>query len=353
MIFLSGPRQVGKTTVARKIVSAEAYLNWDIPEHRQRILKGEFPAEQKFWALDEIHKYSRWRNMLKGLYDKHHGSTEILVTGSAKLDFYRRGGDSLQGRYFSHRLHPLTWKEISGSSQSDWEHLFHFGGFPEPFYKGKESFYKRWSREYRSRLIQEDLVSLEKLSDLGKLEQLALILPERVASPLSMASLARDLEISPKTAANWVDVFERLYSIFLVSSYQRKTIRSVKKEKKHYHWDWGVVDSNPQRLENLIASHLFKYVHYLQDTEGKEIQLYYFRDSDGREVDFIVADLKKPILAIEVKWGDEDIHKPLLYFKRKFPEVEAWQVHAAGKKDYIHSEGIRVAPAWKLLDKLV
>lgn len=352
MVFLSGPRQVGKTTIAKQIVPNQAYLNWDIPEHREQILKGIFPSNQPFWALDEIHKYSKWRNTLKGLYDKFHGSTEILVTGSAKLDFYKRGGDSLQGRYFSHRLHPLSWKEIGAKASSDWDQLFEMGGFPEPFFKGSSTYQKRWRREYRTRLIQEEIVSLEKLNDLGKLEQLVLFLPERVGSPLSLASIARDIEVSPKTVGSWVQILERLYSIFLVPPFHKKSVRSVKKEKKHYHWDWATVDHPPARLENLVASHLLKYTHFLQDTQGEDINLYYYRDTDGREVDFVLADHKKAFFAVEVKWADEDVHKPLRYFKNKFPEVEAWQIHL-GVKDYITQEGIRVAPVTTLLERFV
>lgn len=353
MVFVSGPRQVGKTTLSKSLVSKSAYLNWDIAEDREKILKGEFPANEKFWALDEIHKYTSWRNLLKGLFDKHHGTTEILVTGSARLDYYRRGGDSLQGRYFSHRLHPLTWKEISGESKKDFETLLELGGFPEPFYKGSHSFAKRWTREYRTRLIREDLVSLEKISDLGKIEQLSLLLPEKMGSPLSQAGLARDIGVSPKTAMSWLHALERLYSVFFISAYQSNTIRSVRKEKKHYHWDWSLIESRPHRLENMVASHLLKYLHFYQDTEGEDWELYYFRDTDGREVDFVLADKKKPIFAVEVKWKEDDIHKPLLYFKKKFPEVEAWQVHIEGKRDYISTDGIRVAPVWEFLKKLV
>lgn len=353
MVFLSGPRQVGKTTLAKKIVPLSAYLNWDIPEHREQILKGIYPSEEPIWALDEIHKFSKWRNTLKGLYDKFHGTTEILITGSARLDFYRRGGDSLQGRYLSHRLHPLSWREIQGQTPSDWKHLFTMGGFPEPFFKGSETYQRRWRRNYRTRLIQEEVNSLERVNDLSKLEQLALFLPQRVGSPLSIASLSRDLETSPKTTTHWIQILERLFSLFLVSSYHTKSLRSVKKEKKHYHWDWTQVESPPARLENLVASHLWKYVHFLQDAEGLDTQLYYYKDTEGREVDFVVADPQKPMLMIEVKWSDEEISKPLKYLHTKFPEAEAWQVHATGTKDYVSAEGIRVSPVIKLLDRLL
>ena len=352
MVFLAGPRQVGKTTLARRIVPQQAYLNWDIDRHRERILKKEWPLGEKIWALDEIHKFSKWRNLLKGLYDEHHGTSEILVTGSARLDFYRRGGDSLQGRYFFHRLHPFSFQEI-GSSLSDLKSLLRLGGFPEPLFKGSENFYSRWARSYRTRLIREDLLSLEKIQDIGSLEALALLLPERVGSPLSIASLSRDIQVSPKTAAHWVEILERMYSVFLIPPLQKKTVRSVRKEKKHYHLDWALVPQLPQRAENLVASHLLKWVHYQQDVEGRDVDLFYFRDTDGREVDFIVTEKNQPVWAIEVKWNDMEVHKPLVYFKRKFPHVEAMQLHFEGKKEYLSADGIKVMPVIKLLKQLV
>lgn len=352
MVLLAGPRQVGKTTLAKQIPNSY-YMNWDIAEDREKILRREWPSGSKIWILDEIHKYRNWRSLLKGLYDQFHGESEILVTGSARLDAYRRGGDSLQGRYFFHRLHPFSWKELGGKNKKDIESLFEFGGFPEPLLKQNKSFHKRWLRDYRTRLIQEDIVTLENIQDLGNLELLSLLLPERVGSPLSYASLSRDIQVSPKTVLNWVQVLERLYSIFLVPSYQRKTIRSVKKEKKHYHWDWSLVENEAARFENLVASHLLKWVHCQQDWEGEDINLYFFRDTDGREVDFVVADRKKPLLAVEVKLGDEEIHKPLKYFLNKFPETECWQVHMHGKKNYQSHEAIRIAHVTDLLSRLV
>jgi predicted AAA+ superfamily ATPase len=351
MVLLSGPRQVGKTTLAKQIPNS-FYMNWDIPEDREKILRREWPVGKKIWILDEIHKFRNWRSLLKGLYDKYHGETEILVTGSARLDAYRRGGDSLQGRYFFHRLHPFSWNELGLKNKKEITDLLEFGGFPEPLFKQNKQFHKRWLRDYRTRLIQEDLVSLEKIQDLGNLELLSLLLPARVGSPLSYASLSRDIQISPKTALNWVNVLERLYSIFLISSYQKKTIRSVKKEKKHYHWDWSLVESPSARLENLVASHLLKWVHKLQDQEGDDIDLYFFRDTDGREVDFVVANRKKPVIAVEVKLADEEIHKPLKYFLNKFPNTECWQVHLNGNKSYQSQEGIRVGHVVELLARL-
>jgi hypothetical protein len=94
MVFVAGPRQVGKTTLARRILGRRAgYLNWDADADREAILRGQLPASD-FWVFDEIHKYRLWRRLLKGLYDTKRSGQRILVTGSARLDYYRHGGDS-------------------------------------------------------------------------------------------------------------------------------------------------------------------------------------------------------------------------------------------------------------------
>ncbi|HCU24276.1 MAG TPA: AAA family ATPase [Deltaproteobacteria bacterium] len=354
MVFVGGPRQVGKTTLAKALLgkNQKGYFNWDDPHHREQILKRELP-EVPLWVFDEIHKYRGWRNYLKGLYDVQGAEHEILVTGSARLDYYRRGGDSLQGRYHYLRLHPLSVAELKITSQSDFENLLTLGGFPEPYFQGSAIEAKRWSREYRQRLIQENLIGLEQVQDLGNLELLMLRLPELVGSPLSVNALREDLQVSHKAVSNWLDILERLYAIFRLSPFGSPKIRGVKKEQKHYHYDWSLVEDTAFRFENLVAEHLLKWVHYRQDTRGEEIELVYFRDIDGREVDFVVTQKKRPLWAIECKSNDTELHRGLKYFKERFPACEAWQLTAAGKKDYVSGEGIRVCPARIFLERLV
>jgi len=353
MVFVAGPRQVGKTTLAKSLIqSEEGYLNWDIAEHRELILKRELPASD-FLIFDEIHKYRSWRNYLKGLYDKNQGKIKILVTGSARLDFYKFGGDSLQGRYHFLRLHPLSCAELKIKTQGHLMDLLTLSGFPEPFFDKSEVEAKRWSREYRNRLIMEEINSLENVIDLGNMELLSLRLPELVGSPLSINSLRSDLQVSHKTVAHWLNILERLYSIIRIKPFGSPLLRAVKKEQKHYHYDWSLVQDQSKRFENLIAMHLLKWVHYEQDTKGHDIELKYFRDVDGREVDFIITDNFKPIILIEVKWSDADISKGLKYLKKRFPEAEAFQLSAIGKKDYLNTEGIRVQPALRFLNRLV
>ena len=357
MVFVGGPRQVGKTTLAKQFVSKSdknnlGYLNWDISIHREFILKQELP-NAPLWIFDEIHKYRDWRNYLKGVYDQHGNNHQILVTGSAQLDCYRRGGDSLQGRYHYLRLYPLTVAELKLENIKDLEDLLALSGFPEPFFMGDFTESKRWSTEYRHRLIEEDLIKLEQVRDLGSLELLMMRLPALVGSPLSINSLREDLNVSHNTISNWLDIFTRLYAIFRIPPFGVEKLRAVKKEQKHYHFDWSLIESEGAKFENLVAVHLLKWVHFEQDTKARDLELRYFRDVDGREVDFVVTEKNKPIMAIECKWSDDDISKGLKYFKNHFPECEAWQISMFGKKDYISKEGIYVSQALKLLKHLI
>jgi len=354
MVFIGGPRQVGKTTLAKHFLppSTLGYLNWDIPSDREAILKYELP-DSPIWIFDEIHKYTHWRNFLKGIYDQYAKKKEILVTGSARLDYYRRGGDSLQGRYHFLRLNPLSIAELKIKDLKNALQLLNLGGFPEPFFTNEIIEAKRWSREYRQRLIQEDLIKLEHVKDLGTLELLMMRLPSLVGSPLSIKALSEDLQVSHATVSNWLNIFERLYAIFRTPPFGAPKLRAVKKEQKHYHYDWTLIDNLSIRFENMVAIHLLKWVQFEEDTKARDLELRYFRDIDGREVDFIITEKMKPIMAIECKWDDTDIHKGLKYFKAHFPHCHCWQISMVGKKNYISKNEIRVCNALKLLSTLV
>jgi predicted AAA+ superfamily ATPase len=359
MVFLAGPRQSGKTTIAKKLLKdfrqdiEKRYLNWDSTEDREKILKGRFPAGEGMLVLDEIHKYSRWRQTVKGLYDKRGDHLQIMVTGSAKLDHYRHGGDSLQGRYHFHRLHPLTFAEIGGTAVSDLEDLLTFGGFPEPFFLASDKETKRWSREYRTRLVTEELQDLEKVKDIALVQQLVLRLPDLVGSPLSLNSLREDLQVAHQTVSRWVQILENLYMIFRIYPFGSPSIRAVKKEAKHYHLDWTVVGDPGARFENLVACHLLKWCHYLQDTEGRDIELRYFRDIDRREVDFVIMEDGKALQFIECKASRRSSGRSLKYLKARFPQAEALQIDLTGKDDVLTKDTIRILPATKLLGQLV
>jgi len=353
MVFVAGPRQVGKTTMARAILgNRRGYLNWDVAADREAILRRQLPPSP-LWVFDEIHKYRSWRNLLKGLYDSKPRRQEILVTGSAKLEFYRFGGDSLQGRYFPFRMHPLSVAEVGIAGPSELLDMLALGGFPEPFFSGSQRHARRWSREYRTLLIREEVTSLENVLDLGNLELLALRLPELVGSPLSINALREDLQLSHQVVDRWIRILERLYAIFRIPPFGAPRIRAVKKEQKHYHFDWTVVANDAVRFENMVAAHLLKWTHFEQDAEGHDVELRYFRDVDGREVDFVIVEGKTPRRLVECKWADDEVSRGLKYLKVRFPDAEAWQISATGQRDYVTPEGIRVCPALPFLKNLI
>lgn len=352
MVFLAGPRQVGKTTLARSLPGAtDGYLNWDIDIDRERILRRELPPAD-LWVFDEIHKYRRWRGFLKGLWDARRERQKLLVTGSGRLELFGFGGDSLQGRYHLLRLHPLSVAEAGVSDAEGLADLLRLGGFPEPWLGGSEVEARRWSRQYRTRVLEEDVTALTGIRDLGRLEEMMLRLPDLVGSPLSINALREDLEVAHRTASNWLDTLERLFAIFRLAPFGAPRIRAVKQERKHYHFDWSVVREPAARFENLVACHLLKWVHFQQDTEGCGVELRYFRDVDGREVDFVVTENRAPTLLVECKLADRAIDRGLRYLSRRFPDARAIQLALDGRRDFVTPEGVRAMPAIDFLRTL-
>jgi predicted AAA+ superfamily ATPase len=347
MVFLGGPRQVGKTTFAKKLLKdfngkEAGYVSWDDPKDRPKLLRGEIPGDVDLVVLDEVHKYRGWRNLIKGIYDKNKDKVRFLVTGSARLDYYRRGGDSLQGRYFFCRLHPYSLNELQNitsegqtadSTEDTVSKLFRFGGFPEPLFSEDERFHRRWNRERLKRVIQEDLIGLEDVEDISNLELLMGALPDRVASPLSMRSLGEDLQVSPTTIKRWLKILENLFYIFRIAPFGSPKIRAVKKEQKCYLWDWSTIELPGPRFENMVALQLLKYCHYIEDTEGYDMELRYIRDTDKREVDFVVIKDKKPLFAVEAKLKDENLSPHIKYFAERTSIPEFFQVHL-GKENF-------------------
>jgi hypothetical protein len=359
MVFIGGPRQTGKTWLAKKILarsgqdSKSRYMNWDSPEDREHIMKGLFPACPGLLVLDEIHKYKNWRQTLKGLYDKRGDELSILITGSARIDHYRRGGDSLQGRYHFYHLFPLTLHELKTPGRSTLQDLLQYGGFPEPFLMASEKESRRWSREYRFRLVRDDLRDLERVQDIDSIEKLTLRLPDLVGSPLSVNGLREDLQVSHQSVSRWLVMLENLYMIFRIYPFGAPRIRAVKKEAKHYHYDWSVVQEEGKRFENLIACHLLKWCFYMQETEGFDMELRYFRDIDRREVDFVVLQDRRPLFFIECKKSGREVNPALRYLKQRFPGVRAIQITLNETADVLTRDDIRLCPAHLFLNELV
>lgn len=377
MVLLAGPRQCGKTTLAKNLLKdlEGKYYNWDSDQHRKLILANNIDHNSKLWVFDELHKYKYWRNWLKGNFDLYGQEHPILVTGSAKLDYYNRGGDSLQGRYFLHRLHPFTLSEILGINISDnfeeipllanchrsctksaVQDLLSFGGFPEPFFSASQKEAQRWRLAYGSRLVREDIRDLELIREIDKMELLYDHLPLTVGSVLSINSLREDLQVNHFSVKRWIEIFEKNYACFRIPPFGPSKLKAVKKEQKLYFWDWALVKNESARLENMVAFHLLRFVHWALDTQGEKYELRYFRNTVGHEVDFILLKNKKPWMAIEVKLSAGELDSNLKYLLERVKIPYAFQVHLNGDMfrslPDINGSKIKILPVDKLLINL-
>jgi predicted AAA+ superfamily ATPase len=370
MVFVGGPRQVGKTTLAMELVGHHfhnpAYFNWDKMSDRRMILASAWPGGADLIVLDEVHKFKKWKSLLKGEFDTLKGKYKFLVTGSARMDIFRKGSDSLMGRYHYFLLHPFSLAEIYGqnsenqpftelaigSAQPGLDELMKFGGFPEPFFRQDERALRRWHNERNERLFREDIRDVENIRDLNGMKVLSDMLPSRVGSLLSVNALREDLDISHRTASHWLDILETFHYHFRIYPYTQKSYRSIKKAPKLYLWDWSEVKNEAERFENLIASHLIKFVSWLHDREGHRAKLYYLRDADQREVDFLVTVDEKPWFAVEVKTQNESASSYVTYFKEKLKIPFAYQVIKKKGVDTLFG-AVRVISADKFLGGLI
>ncbi|MCX6129623.1 MAG: AAA family ATPase [Proteobacteria bacterium] len=327
-VFIAGPRQVGKTTLAKAwLGEAGSYLNWDIAEDRALLMSKSLKTElaNGRYAFDEIHKYPRWKSLIKGIYDARHGDISAVVTGSARLDIYQRDGDSLLGRYELLHLHPFSVGEIHhgkipappkdwyavGQGNDEvlkiWHQLESVSGFPEPFSRNDALQYNRWSMRRRDLLIREDVRDLTQIRNLALLEHMARLLPSRVGSPFSLNNLRQDLEVAHDTARSWLETLIHLYYCYPLRPFATKAGRSLTKEPKLYMWDWASVEDPAARFENMVASHLRKSVDAWRDLGHGEYDLCYWRDQQKRELDFILTLNRKPLALFECKLSDGDI----------------------------------------------
>lgn len=348
MAFIAGPRQVGKTTMSRHIgeeYKGFEYFNWDDKGFRKKwtldpatVVSPNFVGKDFVLIFDEIHKAKLWKRDIKGFYDNFKTQFKILVTGSAKLNVFQKGGDSLLGRYFLFRLHPLSVAELlnrespspeiclntifaqpdtNSQAQEFFEKLLKFGGFPEPFFEGSERFLNLWHQGRTEKIIREDLRDLSRIPELSQIEMLAALLPEKVGSTLSVENLRKDLEVSFNTVKRWLGLLEKLYYFYTVRPYSKSIVRSIRKEPKVFMWDWSEVESASARLENIIASHLLKACDFWTDTGYGIHELYYLRNKQKEEVDFLMTHKSKPFLSVEVKLSEEEIDKNFLTFCRQ------------------------------------
>lgn len=362
MIFLSGPRQVGKTTFAQMWLDSTdtegTYFNWDDPsvmvEYRRNpiylknFIEDRFENEPIPVVFDEIHKHREWRNILKGLYDTTKDRMQLLVTGSGRLDYFQKSGDSLLGRYFSYQMFPLGLPEATG----DFSHiieatqnknifkdglestqlsrnvktggrrealdlLLKFGGFPEPFLKGSEEFHRRWQKDYRILITREEVRDLSQIQDIKGIETLAEILPTKVGSRLSIKSLREDLGYHHVTVSKWINILESLFLVFTIRPWHRNVARAIKKDKKLYFFDWSMVKDKGSRFENLIAMSLLRMTIRLTEKGLGEYEVRYIRDREKREVDFVLVKDKEPIALFEAREGGRDVNKHGRFFSEK------------------------------------
>ncbi|MBN1770523.1 MAG: ATP-binding protein [Deltaproteobacteria bacterium] len=346
MVFLSGPRQVGKTTLARACGRSHRqtlYFNWDILTDQRRLARNPYFFEEAdrtgddLVLFDEIHKYARWKNYLKGAFDKYREDFLFLVTGSGRLDLYAKGGDSLLGRYLPLPLFPFTLSELHGrfvppvefraamvdgfpgtpGAQRDYRALSVFGGFPEPLTKGEDAFAEVWRRQRRTLLVREDIRDATRIRELSLLELLTHLVADRVGSPLSVNSLREDLGTAFETARDWLETLARFYFLFKVPPFAASLGRALRKEPKVYLYDWSELDDAGRRFENLVACHLFKAVRTWTAIGAGSFDLHYLRDKEKREVDFVVTERRRPVCLIEAKLGETELSPHLLHYQEK------------------------------------
>ncbi len=343
MVFLVGPRQAGKTTLARMIsqsFSNQVYFNWDLVTNKRLLVENPTFFEKTdrkdetapLVIFDEIHKYRKWKNYLKGVYDQFSDGFKFLVLGSGRMDVFQKGGDSLAGRYFQFNLWPFTLAELAdvrrpfaefikdpqhvlkeiGAAETIWNQLARFSGFPEPYLSGKETVYRHWSRNYHRQLIREDIRNTTEIKNIDETEILFSLLPSKVGSPLSLDSLARDLQVSFKTVHSWLIVFESLFLTFRIAPWIRKISRAITKEKKLYLYDYAVIQDPAARFENMVALELLRAVSNWNDWGWGDFSIHYVRNKEKEEVDFLIAQDKKPFLLVECKFSEENVSKGLL-----------------------------------------
>jgi predicted AAA+ superfamily ATPase len=382
MAFISGPRQVGKTTLAKSLLvdPKPSYFTWDLDRDRRRILR----AEGAFWdmstgvskarvVLDEIHKYPRWKRFLKGLFDAHRDDVELVVTGSGRLDVYQKGGDSLFGRYALQRLHPFTVGELLAGGRQDvlspeqfdaamaalepragaeeaLQAIEAYTGFPEPLFAARAERLRRWRRSRRDLVLREDLRDLTRIRDLGLIDHLVELLPERIGSPLSVNALREDLGVAYETTKAWLGALARLYYVFELRPFAGKLARTLRREAKVYLFDFTEIDDLGARFENVVALHVMKLVDAWNDRGDGDFALWYVRDKEKREVDFLVTERRRPYLLVEAKLSDSQLSPSLRYFRDRFRPRHAVQLVREGALRKV--DGMWIAPAARVLSRM-
>jgi predicted AAA+ superfamily ATPase len=358
IILLTGPRQAGKTTLSKMLGDDFDYFNYDNVDDRLGLQEGSWDRSKPLIIFDELHKLKNWKSWLKGIYDKEGIPPSLLVTGSARLDTYKKVGDSLAGRFFQFRLHPLDLKEINTYLKPDdpeveLDKLLAFGGFPEPFLNGTRRFYNRWKKSHLDIILKQDLIDLENVQQITQIETLIQLLKHRVGSPVSYSSLAQDLQCSDKTVKRWLTILENMYVLFKVQPFHKNIARAIQKAPKFYFYDTGqVLGEKGIKLENAVACAIQKELHFLEDCLGEEGDLYYVKNKDGKEIDFCISKNNTPSLLVEVKWNDNNLSPNFEIFKKFFPEIKMVQISKKLNREKTFPNGAEIRLASKWLSKL-
>jgi predicted AAA+ superfamily ATPase len=350
MALVSGPRQVGKTTTCRN--HADAYANWDNADDREQILAGPARMVESLGLnrlskatptalFDELHKYPRWKQFLKGFFDTYADQVRIIVTGSSRMDIYRRGGDSLMGRYFLYRMHPFSIAETMDTGlphekrivrppkrvkESEFDALWQHGGYPEPFLRRDPRFSRRWHSLRFEQLIREEVRDLTRIQQVDQLELLVRHLANRSAHQLVYGNLSKEVRVSVDTVRRWIDALRNLHLGFLIRPWFKSVSRSLRKEPKWFLRDWASIKDEGDKSETFVACHLLKAVEGWSDMGLGDFELGYLRDKDRHEVDFVVIRDGRPWFLVEVKHRDESLSRTLKYFQDQLDAPFAFQV---------------------------
>jgi len=351
IVLVTGPRQCGKTTLSHQLFPDHDYFNYDSADDRLALKEQSWDRSRSLIVFDEIYKMPQWKRWLKGIYDTEGVHPKILVTGSAKLDTYRKAGDSLAGRYFQYRLHPIDLKEAvefypAHSPEVIFDRLLSCSGFPEPFLEGDKIFYQRWRHTHLDIILRQDLLDIQAVRDIQAIETLVALLKRRVGSTISYANLARDLERDANTIKRWLLLLENLYVIFRVTPYHKDITRSLLKEPKFYFYDTAqVIGDEGAQFENLVACALLKELHFREDTKGINTNLHFMRTKDGKELDFLITMNETPTSLIEVKWSDSTPAPSFQHFQKFLPEIQRIQLVRNLERNKTYPNGLTIQAA--------
>ena len=359
ILLISGPRQCGKTTLAKMISKNHDYINFDNVKDRFILEEQSWDRKKEYIIFDELHKKKNWKSWLKGVFDSEGIPPGILVTGSAKMDIYKKAGDSMAGRYFSFRLAPLHLKELCkntslSKANAIMDKLLLYSGFPEPYTEANQTFYDLWEKTHIDNIIRQDLIDLESPRNITKIETLIELLKEHVGTPVSSAHLAEKLEgCSPKTVQNWLEWLEKLYIVFKVSPYSKNISRSLKKMPKYYFYNWVLLKHNKGLMfENFIACALLKENQLREDIKGEKRGLHYVRNKSKQEIDFLLTKNQKAVVLIEAKWSDDSLHPHFKTFSRYFHKIPNIQLVKKLKREKSFHGGFEIRKAARWLSQM-